>query len=114
MFAIHRLLALRCERPDVFARGTYTGVSALGSFGDKVVAFERRSGEMAMIVAVPRHTAPLGFPPLGHAWADTHFMPPFLPARWRDIFTGRECGGGMLPLAEIFAELPFAALVAED
>ncbi len=112
MFAIHRLLALRRERPELFASGTYTAVTVHGSFGDHVVAFERRSAEAAMLVIVPRHTAALGFPPIGEAWAQTHLALP-MDARWRDVFSGREHAGDLLAISEVFADLPFAVLVAE-
>ena len=112
MFAIHRLLTLRRERPELFARGAYAGIPASGSFEEKVVAFERRNEGAVVLVIVPRHTATLGFPPIGEAWADTHLIP--TPAsRWRDVFTGREHGGGNVSLSEAFAELPFAVLALE-
>ena len=114
MFAIQRLLALRRERAALFAGGTYTGIAASGAWADSVVAFERRSGDAALLVIVPRHTAPIGFPPIGEAWADTHLIPPVAGLRWRDVFTRREHAGDALPLAELFAELPFAVLVAEN
>ncbi len=113
MFAIHRLLMLRRKRPELFASGAYTGISVLGSQAEQVVAFERRCGDAAALVIVPRHTATLGFPPLGETWADTQLVPPVAAPRWRDIFTGREHTGETLMLAEVFAELPFAVLVAE-
>ncbi len=113
MFAIQRLLALRKETPELFTSGTYTGIAAHGAHADKVIAFERRSGSRALLVVVPRHTATLGFPPLGAAWADTHIVPP-TPTLWRDIFTAREHSGETLTLSSILADLPFAVLAVRN
>ena len=112
MFVIQRLLTLRRERPGLFASGAYSNFVAHGSSAEKVVAFERRSGDAAMVVIVPRHTAALGFPPIGQVWADTHVesAPPGLG--WRDIFVERERTGGKLLLSQAFADLPFAVLIA--
>lgn len=113
LFAIHRLLTLRRELPALFASGSYTGVAAQGAFADKVVAFERRDGIESLIVIVPRHTTPLGFPPLGEVWGDTHVLVPGEGAVLRDIFTGREHSGPALALIEILSDLPFAVLLLQ-
>ncbi|MGB8167407.1 MAG: malto-oligosyltrehalose synthase [Chthoniobacteraceae bacterium] len=113
MFVIHRLLNLRRERTELFARGSYTGIAGQGSFADKVIAFERRSESAAVLVIVPRHTATMGFPPLAETWADTRIVPATAPLRWRDVFTGREFAGETLALRELFASLPLAVLVQE-
>ena len=110
MAVIHRLLTLRRERPELFARGAYTAIAAHGAFAEKVIAFERRDGDAAMLIMVPRHTEALGFPPIGGVWEDTHVVTS-RAARWSDVFTGRSHAGDTLPLREVFAELPFAALV---
>jgi (1->4)-alpha-D-glucan 1-alpha-D-glucosylmutase len=112
MFTIHRLLQFRREQPTLFASGTYTGIPAQGAYADKVIAFERREGDAVLLIIVPRHTSDLGFPPLGSAWEDTAVVPS-TSASYRDIFTGRTHVGNTLPLCEILADLPFAALVLE-
>ena len=114
MFVIHRLLTLRRECAELFASGAYTAVSVQGSCAENVVAFERRSGNAAVLVIVPRHTATLGFPPIGGAWGDTRIVAPVTGARWRDVFTGRAHSGDTLALSDIFAELPAAVLVTEN
>lgn len=110
LFATHHLLKLRRERPTIFASGSYSGITAQGVFADKVVAFERRDGEEVLLVMVPRHTAEVGFPPVGGAWGDTHLVAPETGAGWRDLFTGREHEGGTLALRDVLGELPFAVL----
>jgi (1->4)-alpha-D-glucan 1-alpha-D-glucosylmutase len=112
MFVIHRLLALRRARPELFATGSYDAIDAQGSFADKVITFERCGEHAALLVVVPRHTATLGFPPVGEVWADTKIAPANAAAHWRDVFTERESSGEVLPLREIFGDLPCAVLVA--
>ena len=113
MFATHRLLALRREHAAVFASGTYTAVPADGSFAENVIAFERRHGDAAVLVIVPRHTGALGFPPLAGVWNDTRIAFPNAAARWRDTFTRREHTSEILRLSDVLADLPFTVLVAE-
>ena len=113
MFTIHRLLKVRREHPELFARGSYSSLAVHGSFAEKVIAFERRGEHVAVMVIVSRHTASLGFPPVGDVWADTHLISSAASLRWRDVFTGCEYTGEKLSLPELFADLPFAVLVAE-
>ncbi|WP_395744829.1 malto-oligosyltrehalose synthase [Prosthecobacter sp.] len=110
MFAIHRLLELRRSHPGLFSEGGYTALPVQGTHADKVIAFERRAGDEALLVIVPRHTAALGFPPVGAPWEDTAVLAPITAQTGRDVFTGREHLGPHLPLSELLAELPFAAL----
>ncbi len=114
MFAIHRLLQLRRKLPRLFFRGTYTALAVQGTHADKVIAFERREGDEALLVIVPRHTAALGFPPVGAVWEDTAVQAPITLTGGRDIFTGREHTGQHLALGDILAELPFAALTLQQ
>lgn len=60
------LLKLRNELPDVFARGDYQPLQVRGAHADHVVAFARRHGRAAAIVAVGRHFAP--FTQAGREW----------------------------------------------
>ncbi len=110
MFLIHRLLTLRKERPEIFSTSSYTALTATGLYADKVVAFERRVEGTSMVVVVPRHTAEVGFPPLGGAWRDTQLTLP-TAAPWRDVLTGREHVGAVVPLSELLSELPVAVLM---
>lgn len=60
------LLKLRSELPDVFARGDYQPLQVRGAHAEHVVAFARRHGRAAVIVAVGRHFAP--FTQAGREW----------------------------------------------
>lgn len=109
----HRLLELRREMPELFGTGAYVPVIAQGAFADKVVAFERRTPSQSVLVVIPRHTVPLGFPALGQVWQETQVPCAADGPPWRDVFTGREHTGGMLALSDLLAELPCAVLVRQ-
>jgi (1->4)-alpha-D-glucan 1-alpha-D-glucosylmutase len=114
LFVIRRLLALRRERPQLFAEGSYAGVAGLGSLGECVVAFERRCQNETLLVVAPRHSSHVGFPPIGESWGDTHIVPSQSEATWRDIFTGRELSGQQLSLAEALRDFPVAVLLSSS
>ncbi|WP_395748873.1 malto-oligosyltrehalose synthase [Prosthecobacter sp.] len=117
MLTIHQLLKLRKEKPTLFTRGSYAGLTARGVHADKVVAFERREGDEVMLVIVPRHAAELGFPPVGAVWGDTEISVPHVDEAgetvYRDVFTGREFREGALGVKELLGEMPFGVLVRE-
>jgi (1->4)-alpha-D-glucan 1-alpha-D-glucosylmutase len=112
LWTIHRLLSFRSEHAALFARGSYGGLASQGTFAENVIAFDRQWDGMALTVIVPRHTVPLGFPPLGSVWQETQLHRRHTSS-CRDIFTGQTFEGGTLPLADALAFLPFAVLVAE-
>ena len=56
---IQRALALRQERPALFARGSYVPVTASGPMAAHVVAFVRSHGSTHCLVVVPRLPAKL-------------------------------------------------------
>ncbi len=114
MFMTQRLLALRRKHPRLFSAGTYTGIAAEGAFADHIIAFQRADEENTVLVIAPRHTAKVGFPPLGPAWADTHFPTPQTGRRWRDVFTGRAFEGERVSIADALADLPVSVLASED
>jgi (1->4)-alpha-D-glucan 1-alpha-D-glucosylmutase len=109
MFVTQRVLALRREVESLFAEGSYAAISAEGALGSRLVAFERRQGQSAAAVIVPRHVADLEFPAVGGAWQDTRIILPE-ERRWRNIFTGRDHPAGTALVSEIFTDLPFAVL----
>ncbi|WP_027524671.1 malto-oligosyltrehalose synthase [Bradyrhizobium sp. Ec3.3] len=61
-----RLLELRTELADVFTRGDYQPLEVSGPHGDHVIAFARRHGRDAAIIAVGRLFAP--FTQGGREW----------------------------------------------
>ncbi len=104
------LLRFRREHLAIFREGEYLPLETRGRFGDRVVAFCRRSGSDAVVVVVPRQTAALGCPPLGLVWEDTAVTVPPAKRGWCDIPTGAPWPGGAVELAELFSALPFAVL----
>ncbi len=112
---IHRLLQLRMAQPDLFQRGEYVPLSASGPHAGSIVAFLRRLGSQALLVALPRsYTAALltdpVFPP-GH-WAETALtLPPTLAPAWADVMSGRAITtGARLPLEDLLADFPLLVL----
>ncbi|HEY4042657.1 MAG TPA: malto-oligosyltrehalose synthase [Rhodopila sp.] len=116
---IRKVLALRQRTPDLFARGDYSPISIHGELGDRIVAFTRTRGRMAIVVVVPRLVQPLlhgndriGLDPrrLGDS---TLALPENLSGgafssvfRSRDITTLRSG----LPVRSLLADVPIAVL----
>ena len=100
------LLRLRNEMPDVFTSGDYEPLAVSGPHRDHVIAFARRHGRDAVVVAVARSLAP--FTQGGRAWPrpeafeGTIDMPGYATPG----------GSGRLQLSELFAQLPVAVLKA--
>jgi (1->4)-alpha-D-glucan 1-alpha-D-glucosylmutase len=51
---IHKVLTLRRQTPDLFARGGYNPLPVKGPLEDHVIAFTRTLGQSALLVVVPR------------------------------------------------------------
>jgi (1->4)-alpha-D-glucan 1-alpha-D-glucosylmutase len=97
-------LRLRRARPDCFLGGDYLPVLASGPAGDHVVAFRRGDD---VLVAVTRWTVRLA----ETGWGDT--VVPLPGGSWTDTLTGTAVGG-LMPAAELFADLPVALLERGD
>jgi (1->4)-alpha-D-glucan 1-alpha-D-glucosylmutase len=100
------LLRLRNEMPEIFAGGDYEPLEVSGPHRDHVIAFARRHGREAIIVAVARWFAP--FTQSGRTWPRP------------DAFDGAidvtgyatEHDSNRLQLSALFEPLPVAALRA--
>jgi (1->4)-alpha-D-glucan 1-alpha-D-glucosylmutase len=123
LYLSSRALACRTADPDLFARGAYIPLAAEGAAADHVVAFARRDAANEFITVVPRLVVGLTgkelVDPIGpEIWGDTRLLLPDAEpgTRYRDLFTGETIkatasgGGPTLPIAGIFATLPFALL----
>lgn len=106
LFITRAILRFRSEQPDLFAHGDYHAVKVTGEHAHLAVAFERVHEGQRVLIAVPRLTAPLGFPPVGDAWKDTALAAE--GGEWRELLTGRKLTS--LSLASLFADFPFAVL----
>jgi (1->4)-alpha-D-glucan 1-alpha-D-glucosylmutase len=118
---IQRALAVRQERPALFARGSYLPVTASGPMGAHVVAFIRSHGSTHCVVVVPRLPAKLlrdddtiTIP--AAAWDRTtlHLPHEFAGAKLRDAITGDAVGPlGVSPLvSDVLRGFPVALLTS--
>lgn len=113
LYAIRTLLQFRRQHPQLFAEGAYTPVAVSGKFADCVIAFERATPGMTLLVVVPRLTSRVGYPPLGEKWGDTALELPEAMER-ADLLTGKKCRElTRFRLSELLGEFPVAVLLAE-
>ncbi|WGR95745.1 malto-oligosyltrehalose synthase [Bradyrhizobium sp. ISRA435] len=101
------LLRLRNEMPDVFTNGDYEPLAVSGPHCDHVVAFARRHGRDAVVVAVGRWFAP--FTQGGRAWP----RPDSFDGTIGTAGLATELGRDKLQLSALFGHLPVAVLKAK-
>jgi (1->4)-alpha-D-glucan 1-alpha-D-glucosylmutase len=120
LFVTHRLLALRREREELFARGSYTALRVTGARARSLVAFARRHGGQVSVTIAPRLMAALGVVPdalpCGAAiWGDTRVELPFLAEddALADAIAGRmhKVAQGGLAVGDVLERAPVAVLV---
>ena len=119
LYISHRLLCLRRERPQLFVGGGYTPLRG----HQHVAAFARAADGQVLVVAAPVQIATLmrgtPAPPIGpEVWREDLLPVPGEPGRqYCDVFTGRthsvieRHGRSVLRLADVFGDLPVAALL---
>ena len=114
------VLNFRRAHKDLFLHGDYHPLYAAGAKKDLVCAFARRWNGAWAISVVPRlntQLVPPGSFPLGDAvWARNSLaLPRGAPAAWINLLTAQPIAASprAIPLAKIFADLPFALLVQE-
>jgi (1->4)-alpha-D-glucan 1-alpha-D-glucosylmutase len=97
LYVIYQTLNFRRAHEELFARGDYVPLEAIGSRRDHVCAFARVAGNQVILSIVPRLVVRLGDgaerPPLGGGvWANTRLLlpPPFVGRRFVNLFTGEE------------------------
>jgi (1->4)-alpha-D-glucan 1-alpha-D-glucosylmutase len=114
LFVVREGLALRRERPEVFAAGAYRPLEVRGPLAEHVIAFARLGEGAAAVTIVPRLLARRGgeLPPLGpEYWQDTTVeIPAEAGRRFRNVLTGEDLGGGALPVGHALAHVPVALL----
>jgi (1->4)-alpha-D-glucan 1-alpha-D-glucosylmutase len=103
-----QLLKVRAELAGVFAGGDYRPLQVVGPHREHVIAFARRHGDDAAIIAVGRAWAPLTDG--GRAWPR--------PEAWQGAIVTEGysldgAGGNQLPLADLFAHLPAAVVTGK-
>jgi (1->4)-alpha-D-glucan 1-alpha-D-glucosylmutase len=102
-----RLLELRTELADVFARGDYQPLEVSGPHGDHVIAFARRHGRNAAVILVGRLFAP--FTHGGREWPSAQAFDASVNVKGYAI-AGQE--RDELPLSNAFRALPASVLLA--
>jgi (1->4)-alpha-D-glucan 1-alpha-D-glucosylmutase len=100
------LLKLRTELAEVFTHGDYQPLEVIGPHRDHVIAFARRHGGDAAIIAVGKLLAPLTQG--GRVWPGAYDG-----AIVTKGYSLEGVGGNELPLAEAFRDLPTAVLTAK-
>jgi (1->4)-alpha-D-glucan 1-alpha-D-glucosylmutase len=124
LYVIWKTLCFRKRAPDVFEKGDYVPLVAVGSQADHVVAFLRTFQKTSILVVVPRLTFTLtdgaDQAPVGpNIWRDTHFHLPSQPStRFRNAFTRdpldfREFSSLKVSLATVLGNFPVALYVPE-
>ncbi len=112
-------LQLRLEFPFTEAGRLVPYLSELGishcygRFANRLVSFRRRLGTERIVVVVPRLTASLGCPPVGLVWENTAIDLPLAHRGWCNVLTRQEWRTGLVPVADLFNELPFALLCSD-
>ena len=102
------LLKLRAELAEVFAHGDYQPLEVIGPHRDHVIAFARRHGGDAVIVAAGKSLAP--FTQGGRAWPDANAYDGAIVTKGYSL---EGIGGNELPLADVFKTLPAAIMKAK-
>ena len=112
LFLTQRLLLFRRQHRALFQSGNYRPLAIEGEFADCCVAFVRECEGESVVIAAPRLSRRIGFPPIGESWRDTNLQLPEKFQGAQDIFSGEGVFGtdSGLRLATVFSRLPFAAL----
>ncbi len=112
---VARALALRGQRPALFAEGSYEPLEVRGPWAEHVLAFARRLATDVVIVAVTRLPDRLiahreRLTPDRDAWHDTSLSLPNIPLR--DVLMGEVAPKASRKVAtrDLFASLPVALL----
>ena len=108
-----QLLKLRGELSDVFTRGDYAPLQVSGVHREHVIAFARRRGRAAAIVAVAKSFA--AFSRSGRAWPRPESFEATLHLNGYVVEgVGSEAAATGLPLSVLFRHLPAAVLKARS
>jgi (1->4)-alpha-D-glucan 1-alpha-D-glucosylmutase len=104
-------LKMRSELADVFAHGDYAPLEVTGPHRDHIIAFARRRGRDAAIVAVAKSFAP--FSQSGRVWPLAESYDGALNVTGYSVDRAGKTNAGELRLSDIFQHLPVAVLKAK-
>jgi (1->4)-alpha-D-glucan 1-alpha-D-glucosylmutase len=105
------LLQVRTELADVFAHGDYVPLDVSGPHRDHVIAFVRRRGRDAAIVAVARSFA--AFSQSGRAWPRAESFEGAVNIKGYSVQGIGKAGATEIPLNLLFQHLPATVLKAK-
>jgi (1->4)-alpha-D-glucan 1-alpha-D-glucosylmutase len=95
LYVIYQTLNFRRTHEELFARGDYVSLEAIGSRRDHVCAFARVSGGQVLVSIVPRLVVRLAdgaerVPVGAEVWGNTRLLlpPPLVGRRFVNLFTG--------------------------
>jgi len=124
LYAMRKLLQLRRDDPDLFAKGDYQALQVEGERKEHVFAFSRTHEGRTCVVIVPRWTAKLmdcttELPLRERVWGDTAVVigNGALTAPLKDVLGDRDVGvdeaqgARSLRVSAVFAEFPVAVLL---
>jgi (1->4)-alpha-D-glucan 1-alpha-D-glucosylmutase len=104
------LLKLRSELAEVCSGGEYEPIKVNGSHRDHVIAFARRRGRHAVIVAVAKAFAP--FSQAGRVWPHAESYDAALDVSGYSVEGFAEADATQLRVSELFRHLPAAVIRA--
>jgi (1->4)-alpha-D-glucan 1-alpha-D-glucosylmutase len=102
-----QLLKIRADLGNVFTDGDYVPLAVTGRDSDHVMAFARRRGRQAAVVAVVRHFAPLT--QVGRSWPALEGLEGAIDVSGLAVDGAAD---GVLPLNVAFKALPVAIIPA--
>jgi (1->4)-alpha-D-glucan 1-alpha-D-glucosylmutase len=105
-----QLLKLRTELADVFTHGDYQPLDVRGPHRDHVIAFARRRGRDAAVIAVAKSFA--AFSQVGRGWPRAEAFDGTLDVSGYSVAGFAEADATELRLSDLFRHLPAAVLKA--
>jgi (1->4)-alpha-D-glucan 1-alpha-D-glucosylmutase len=88
LYLIWKSLTFRRAHPELFLEAEFVPLAASGCYANNVVAFLRRRGNFAILVAVPRWLSQLRRTNQQFDWCDTRLiLPPGCSNQWKSILT---------------------------
>ena len=126
LYVTRSALRFRRVNRELFAKGSYSGLRAVGEKHRHVITFSRSYRQREVVVVAGRFFALLGADkrrPVGKdTWSDTAVVVrrSVAATHYRELFTGRVIatekrnGTLVLPVSEVFSSLPIALLTSID
>jgi (1->4)-alpha-D-glucan 1-alpha-D-glucosylmutase len=105
-----QLLKLRTELADVFTHGDYQPLDVRGPHRDHVIAFARRRGRDAAVIAVAKSFA--AFSQVGRSWPRAEAFDGTLDVSGYSVAGFAEADATEMRLSDLFRHLPAAVLKA--